>query len=312
MGDILFESDAWKIEGELLYGPIQTRTISRTIVPVETVLLEHQKQFDYWTWSEDYNSVYQDDPAAHPNVTHAMAKTTVKVPLIETGFVLNRSEKERAEVSKFNIAARLSALAPKIAQDEDRIAIYGDAEQDVTSFADTTNNSTALTTEINVTTEALTKTTMVKALSQLGTAMGGIENLKAFPIMFGVSPDVFDKMIQTTITGYAAIDRPDNILDYATAILLKYGGPGSAVWQSGNLGASVAKSSADKFVVTNGTLNSTFYPWDVNVASIVASPFRAITVDHAIRGMEVDMTERWVPVFRQKALVLYGGTTVIA
>ena len=153
---------------------------------------------------------------------------------------------------------------------------------------------------------------MVTALIQLGDAMGGIENLKNFPIMFGTSTDVFAKMLKTTITGYSAIDRPDNILDYATAILLKYGGPGSGIWQSTNLGATVTKTSADKYSVSAGTLNSVFYPWDTNVASIVASPFNAITATHPITGMEVDMTERWVPVFRQKAMVLYGGTTVIA
>lgn len=312
MGDILFETDAWKIEGDLLYGPIQQRSISRTILPVETMLQEKDNQFDYWTWGEDYNSIYQQDPAAHPLATHTMAKTTVNVPIIETGFVLNRSELARASVSKFNVASRLAALSPKIAQDEDRIAIAGEAAQDVTSFADTGTQSTSLTTELNVTTEALTKSTLVTALVQLGDAMGGIENLKNFPIMLGWSPDVFAKALKTTITAYNAIDRPDNILDYATATLLKYGGPGSGIWQSGNLGATVTKTSADKYSVADGTLNSVLYPWDTNVASIVASPFNAITATHPITGMEVDMTERWVPVFRQKALVLYGGTTVIA
>ena len=311
MVDILFETDTWKIEGDLLYGPIQQRSISRTIMPVETMLQEKDNQFDYWTWDEDYNSTYQQDPAAHPIATHRMAPTTVNVPLIETGFALNRAEMARASVSKFNIAARLAALSPKIAQDEDRIAIAGDATQDVRSFDQTGTKSTALGTEINVTTEALTKSTLVTALVQLGDAMGGIENLKNFPIMFGNSTDVFAKMLKTTITGYTAADRPDNILDYATAILLKYGGPGSAIWQSTNLGAAVTKTSADKYSVAAGTTNSVLYPWDTNVASIVASPFNAVTATHPITGMEVDMTERWVPVFRQPALVLYGATSVI-
>ena len=56
--------------------------------------------------------------------------------------------------------------------------------------------------------------------------MGGLENLKSFPIMLGVSNDVHAKMIKTGITGYAAVDRPDNVLDVASAILKKYGGPG--------------------------------------------------------------------------------------
>lgn len=313
MVDVLFEKGTWQITTDMIYGPIQTRSVSRTIMPVETILQEKDNQFEYWTWAEDYNSVYQQDPGPHPNVSHTLAPTTKNVPLIETGFVLNRADKARADASKLNIQGRINAIAPKIAQDEDMFAIYGDATQDVTSFADTTNNSTAITTELNVTTEALMKSTLVTGLDQLGTAMGGLENLKSFPIMLGVSNDVHAKMIKTGITGYLAADRADSVLDIASIVLNKYGGPGSGVWHSALLGATVTKTSADKYDnSTPGALNAVLYPWDVEIASIVASPFNVLSVDHAIHGMEIDMTERWVPVFRQKALVLYGGTTVIA
>ncbi len=312
MADILVESDTWKVESGALYGPIQTRSISRQIFPVETILQEKDKQVDYWKWTEDYNSIYQADPSGHPNVNHALAKTTTNVPIIETGFVLNRSEKERVEASMFNMNARIAALAPKIAGDEDLFAIYGEATQDVTSFADTTNNSTAASTELNVTTEALVKSSLIAQITQLKTAVGGYGNLKQFPLILLVTEDVQDKMVATAPTGYAAGDRADNYSDLANQLLLKYGAPGSAVFASPNLGAAVAKSSADKYVVTPGTTNSVLYPWSKDILSVYASPFKSISVDHAIRGIEYDFTERWVPVFKDQNLVIYGGTAVIA
>lgn len=312
MADLIYETDTWRITTDDLIAPIKEQYSVRKFLPVDVILQEKDKQIKYYQWKEDYRSAYQWDPVRHPNTSYAIEPLTKNVPLIDTGMALNRSERERSEVSKFDLQARLAALAPNVVIDENRFAIAGEPSIGVTSFANTTDNSTAATTELNVTTEALMKSTLVAQIVQLGTAMGGIETLKNVPLMLGMSSDVYNKAIQTGITGYVSADRPDNVMTAIEAVLAKYGGPGSGIWASNFLGGTVTRASDDQWGLTPGTTNSTLYPWNKNVISIPASPFRSLKKENEIDGIEWEFTERWIAHFKQPALVLYGGTAIIA
>lgn len=315
MVDIRFEVDTWRVEQDKVIPALIRGSVARKILPVEMILTEKDKEVEYWKSKVDFITSYNYDPEGAPLVYDALEPVTVKVPIIEYGYGLNRSDLARSQVSKLGLESRFKALIPYFRRDEDEYAILGNAVKDVTSFADTTNNSTALTTEINVTTQALIKSTMLAAIDQLAVAIGDYETLKGRVLMMGMSNDVYKKAVQVGLTAGGEVtagQRVENLIDIATAVLLKYGAPGSAVWTSNLLGGSVATDNVNKRTVTAGALNSVIYPWGDDVASIFSSPFNTIISEDPIKGKLWNFTERWVPTFKQQALVLYGATSVIA
>lgn len=307
-----YNLEAWQVDPNELYGPIKTLSVARTILPVEPILQEKDKRVEYTKWTQNYRSAYVRDPVGAPLVTHAMVPTEVDVPLIETGYQVSRVEKARVEASKLKLNDRLNMLANGIVNDENIFAIAGEPSNGVTSFADETNNTTAKTVELDVTTEALLKSTLTDNLHQLGTALGGIGNLKQFPLILGVTGDGYKKAMGTSVTGYAKADRIDNILDLATAILLKYGAPGSLVFGSDYIGGTVTKSDDDVYSCAAGTTNSVLYPWSKMVASIYSSKIYTHKSEDPIEGVRYQYTERWVPVFKHQEYVLHGGDMVIS
>ena len=315
MVDVRFESDTWRVSQDEIIPALIRGSVSRKIMPVEMELTEKDKELEYWKSKVDFITSYNYDPEGAPLVYDAMEPVTVKVPIIEYGYGINRADLARMTVSKYSLQSRFNALIPYFRRDEDEYAILGSAVKDVTSFADTTNNSTALGTEINVTTDALLKSTLLTAIDQLAVAIGDYETLKGRVLMLGMSNDVYKKAVAVGLTAggeVTASQRIENLIDLATALLLKFGAPGSAVWTSNYLGGTVAVNNVDKRVITAGDLNSVLYPWGNDVATILASPFNTIMSEDPIKGKLWNFTERWVPTFKQKALVLYGGTSVIA
>ena len=315
MVDQRFELETWEVEQAQVIPALIRGSVSRKILPVATILQEKDKQFTYWKSKVDFIDSYSMDPQGAPLVYDAISETEVLVPIIEYGYALNRSEFERVSVSRHTLQSRFNALLPYFRRVEDEYAILGNAANDVTSFADTANNSTALTTEINVTTQGLLKSTLTDAIDQLATAIGDYETLKGRVLMLGMSNDVNKKAVSVGLTAggeVTASQRIETLIDLATALLLKYGAPGSGVWTSNLLGGSVATNNVNKRTVTPGALNSVLYPWGDDVAEIVASPFKTIMSEDPIKGKLWNFTERWVPTFKQQALVLYGATSVIA
>jgi hypothetical protein len=313
MADIIFEQDTWKVSSDVVYGPITENTLIRTIAPVITDLQEKDKQWEYWKSTIDYNSYYQYDPAARPNTYHALTPYTVNVPLIETGFNVDRTELARIGVSKLKIEKRFAQIGKQIQIDEERLGIRGDPDLGTTSFEDTTNNSTAASQELNVTTKALLLSTLTDQIVQLGDNFGGLSALKRYPLICLVSDDVFAKAIKTSITGYARSDDVRNVADLANQLLLRFGAPGSEFVGSKYLGATITRSEeSNKISVTSGTTNSVLYPYTPEAFHILASPLNTLRKSDPMDGLTVDITERWLPVFPTQTLVLYGGTAVIA
>lgn len=315
MVDQRFELETWEVEQKTVIPALIRGSVSRKILPVSTILQEKDKQFTYWKSKVDFIDSYNLDPEGAPLVYDAITETEVLVPIIEYGYALNRSEFERVSVSRHSLQNRFNALLPYFRRVEDEYAILGNVAKGVTSFADTTNNSTALTTEIDVTTQTLLKDTLADGIDQLATAIGDYETLKGRVLMLGMSNDVNKKAVSVGLTAGGEItagQRIETLIDLATAMLLKYGAPGSGVWTSNMLGGSVATNNVNKRTVTGGALNSTLYVWGDDVAEIVASPFKTIFSEDPIKGKLWNFTERWVPTFKQKELVLYGATSVIA
>lgn len=311
MADIQFEQEAWLVKTEQVYASLlRAPAISRQIMPVEPILQEKDLQAEYWKWSQDYNSLYSMEPFSSPDNSFGMTKSTVNTPILHTGFNLTRTEMARIEASRFGIQSRLNALMTEFARDEDRVAIVGDADVGVTSFEDTTNNSTAATTHLDLTSEATMKTTIVAQIMQLATNLGGIANLKKFPLILLASEDVYNRAMAIGVTSYTVVDATVNAVDLATAYLRKYGNPQSGVFASNNLGATVTKAG-DKYSVSAGTTNSALYAWSPDFLSILASPIKILTEDSPINGRKYQITERWVPAFKQPLAVIYDDTVDI-
>lgn len=310
---IPFFQEAFTFDEATLTPPILKASISRQVFPFDTSAKIEDLRYEYFTEVQDINNKYSFEQTETPESSIVLQRTPDTIPIIHGAIAWTRHELKRVDRSKMPVAQRIASWAASFAIDEDRI-LFGvsDPITSKTGVINTTNHSTAVTTELNVTTIALAHSSLMAQIQELqsnpGSATTGIRyRIGSDPLLLIVTTDVFNKAANVLST----VNERFTVLDTLQGLLDKFGGPGSTIFATDDLGATITKTTTDRYNTAAGTTNSLLKAVNSNYSKVIASPFEIFT-ETPEGGLKRVMSERLVLNTKELKASRYGATAVIA
>jgi hypothetical protein len=294
-------------------------SIARQVWPFDFTAKIEDSRYEYFTEIQDFNNKYSMEQTETPESTIVLQKDTDTIPIIHGSIAWHRHELKRINRSQMSAESRISRWAESFALDEDRIALAtSDPITGKTGVINTTNHSTATSTELNVTTIALCHSTLTAQVIELmnspsETPAGIRYRPNTDPLHLILTIDVYNKAASVLST----VNEELTGLDMLQSVLTKHGGPGSAIFKSADLGATVTKAatdggSTDRYNQTDGTTNSLLKVWNPDYSKIIASPLEILPNTAREGGLKRVISERMVLNTKEIKAARYGGTAVIA
>jgi len=255
---------------------------------------------------------FQDTPESRINLQELSAQ----IPFLHRQIGWTKHEMLRIARSEMSPEDRINTLVGGFGNDEDILLFgggtTGDPETGITGFSDTTNNVTATSTELNVTTIALSHSSLTAQIQELIDDPTIRYEDKRYPLVLIVTPDVVSKAASVLST----VNEKDTALDKLLETLIKRGGAGSGIIVTPKLGATVTKTGAmDPYTVTAGTTNSCLYPLTPRFGRVITSPMEIRKYGPEVNyndGLTYKVGYRVLPQFFEQTAFRYGGTAVIA
>jgi len=293
-----------------LYEEIIANSLSRRIFALDPSLKIHWDTFKYWDIINDIKTNYSPDGTEFPVNELSVKDTNVSAPIINTSFVYGRHELARINDSILPFGNRERIAMQKFAIDEYMYAFAGESTYNgVPGLDDTTNRSTAATTELDLTSFTTMKTSLNASLSQLNNnlnASSGGAIIKQFDIVALMTSDVEDRLHQMTST----LDDTISGYNLFENILQKRTGKMPQIEVSNMLGATIAKDGNSFKKTVDGTTNFALIVKNPALNGIALSGLNRIeTTDR--KGFELDIEERWVPYSVNTESIIYSGTVDI-
>ena len=315
MTGLIYNEKQYTKEHALLLKAITDVSIVRNEFTVFPILNKEDHRVSWDELLEDLGTFYSPNPFNSPRFDVASKPAYLDVSLIHDEFTIDEHEKLRREKGLTPIQVAKDRQALKFARDEDMYAIAGEssAVNSVPGFSDTTNVSTVVTTELDLTNFATWKTTLNAMIDQLDTSLrnsGNGPGVEQFPLRLMVTTDVKKRMKEVSST----LDDNFTGLDYALKLLEQESpGKGSGIVVSNNLGATVSKSGNRFSVTTAGTTNACMYSPHPEHMGIFASIFFRGEEDGPKNSMLLWDEERWrFKAFKQGSMMYSGTVDIVA
>lgn len=294
-------------ESDVLLEAILPEAVVRRIFPIFTVLEVHKQNYTYWELLNDIGTKYDFDPYEYGRNANALKETTIPVPLIYHEATYDKFKLKRINESKAPLANRVSQMARVFRRDEDIIGIAGETTKTgVTSIADTTNNTTAATANLDLTSIATMYATFNGIINQLNNALNsdsGMQTVKNFPCIAVMTSDVEDKLW----TLKSALDDTKSMYILFKEILTERCGPGSEIIVTNALGGVVTTVDDRVNLSTAGTTNfALMAKSSAHYGMVASSIFRDEETN--ISGFTQEFAERWRPIFFRQGSIIYSGT----
>ena len=299
------------VVNEVLLGA----SVAAKIFPPSMVSLAIEDDtFTYENVINDVRTNYGMTLAEAPHSRLVMQKKKVNAPLIMTAIQYDRFQKKRINRSKLPVSARERIILEDFALDMDMYAIAGESTYNgVAGISDTTNFSTAASTELDLTSYTTLKSTLNTIITQLTTAISADsrarnEIVKQNPLILLVTSDVYNRL--TAMGSGTAEENLGNGHDVATTILNQRGGNGSGIEVSDCLGGTVTKVADGFSLSTAGTTNAALICQHPRFFGWARSPLDQAE-DEDNRGYENLITQRLVPYAVNTGGIIYSGTVDI-
>ncbi len=300
-----------KFTREALLEAILPQSVSRRIFPIFTVLPIHKQNYTYFELLNDIGTKYDFDPYEYGANFNALKETTVPVPLIYHEAAYTKFKLRRLNETKAPLTDRIRQMKRVFNKDEDIIAIGGEATKtSVTSIADTTNNTTVATANLDLTDIDTMITTSHGIINQLNgglNADSGNQTVKEFPCIALMTSDVENRLWSTPVT--ATSPRGLNGYQVFKQILTERCGTGSEIVVSNALGGTVTTVD-DRVSLAGGTTNFALMAKSPEHYGMVASEIFTDSETN-LKGFTQEFAERWRPIFFRKGSIIYSGTVDI-
>ncbi len=296
-------------DSSLLLEAILPESVARRMFPIFTVLPVHKQNYTYWELLNDIGTKYDFDPYEYGRNANALKETSVPVPLIYHEATYDKFKLKRINESRAPLSERIRQMARVFRRDEDSIAIAGESTKTgVTSIADTTNNTTAASSELDLTSIATMYSTfniIINQLNNLLNASSGSQTVKNFPCLAVMTSDVEDRLW----TLKSALDDTKSMYTLFKEILVERCGPGSEIIVTNALGGTVTTVD-DRVSLAAGTTNFALMAKSADHYGMIASEiFRDEETN--ISGFTQEFAERWRPIFFRQGSIIYSGTVDI-
>lgn len=304
--------EAYELDTDNIQIDILRESVSRRVFNVAPMRKKSDYNYRYHDLLEDVKFTYGIKPVEIPRSTFALQPKSFEVPTIAGNYAYDQWEIDEIDAGVYNTSMRNARIAQHLRVQEDIIAFAGESTYNgVGGIADTTNVSTAASTELDLTNITTLKSSANAILNQLNNGLNnssGFQTIKSLPIIGGVTSDVADRLEEMSpatddfrdITGW----------DILNGILARRGGPGSEVVISNAVGGTVSKQGDEFYLATEGTTNAFFLAKSPMYSIIAGGPFWQ-TMDQEHGNIDVNMYEKWRMFVFKQASVIYSGTVDI-
>lgn len=299
------------VEEADIMKPLVNKSMLRSqgLYPINTIAKPEDLEHYYWKMVEDLNLNYSLEPYDSPESAFGLQAVSANIPVIHGQMHFATDEMARMNRTKMSVDQRILRAGANIALEEDRITLAGTTENGLTVYgpSDTTNASTAISSNLDVTTMALLNTTLNQAIDQL---WDNNIDPKMNPLKLVVSGNVYSLikgLIDTTsgLTGIQLVDQ----------ILAREGGPGSALYRNKYLFATTAVNAKKRNTAspTQSTSKAALFSVNQEYYEVIASriDIRYGNPDR-IKGMDVQYIERWLPLYKTNKAIIYDASVTIA
>jgi hypothetical protein len=285
-----FEAATYEFDIGKLVDIIREISYARKIFPVDTTVPIEAKVGEYWEVEEDDNVQYNFDLVAPEYSRFALLEKNPVIPVHQGNLAYTRHELKRAAKSKLPVDMRQRLLMEQINQKEESVAIGGHTATGITSFADTTNNSTAYGTNLDLTSFSTAISTWHTSVSQLRALLK--DKFQGAQLVQIWTSDV-DQRARAVLN----TNETETFYDYLKAQIGE-----DNIISSDYLGSAAG----------SGTTNAALVPKDPRNLGLLSSNLEIVQGETTLKGLEVEVALRSRPVFfRGVKSCLYDATVDI-
>ena len=301
----------YSVDTRKIYEAILGNSIARRIFPIQNILKVHQDTWKYWDIINDVKTNLTADGVEFPVNDFNVKDTDVNVPIINTAFKYGRHEIARINDSilPFNMRERIAF--EKWAIDEDMYAIAGESTYNgIGGIADTTNFSTAASTELDLTSFTTLKSSLNANVSQLNNnlnASSGGAAIKQYDTVSLMTSDVEERLHEMVST----LDDKISGFDIYEQLMAKRTGGRHQIEVSNMLGATVAKDGNSFKKTVDGTTNFALFTKNPAHSGIVTSPLDKWTKETDNKGINFYAEQRLRNYSILQGSIIYSGTVDI-
>lgn len=288
---------SYKFDTGMLIEPIRKKSTVRQISPVRTVLKPEDLQVEIETVTDDFNIMMNLEPYATHRSNQFLTRVTKDVGILSAELAYEWDELQRINRSKLPFDKRIRDLGWAIADIEDALALAvtttGVLDGDAIPFL---QGGTA--TAFDLSSYATLKTSIATYIGTMGTRYG---NLKLFPLQFAYNAKFF-----STVLGLSNSTTDFSGLKYIDDQLRLFGGPGSGIISSPNLGCDVALSEDVLTVTVEADETCALFARANKHYEIYASPLdQRPRPTNKQDGYSNKIVERWFPYVHDAQSILY-------
>lgn len=286
---------AWRKD---LVDIIRSQSIARKIYPQQQAVSVSDGNYIYYKILEQSNVQYAFELQRREFNKYGTKKVSTPIPLHQGDLHFTRHEAKRAARDILPIDARVLNTIEDMVEQEERTAIYGD-DATGTVLHDTTNISTAATSEIDL-------GTFIEGVQTFATQVSQLRNLlknkwTGAKINLVWTSDCDDRaraLMSTTSEHVSTYMGIGNIL-----VDINGGGtPSDHIFVSNYLGSATGA----------GTTNSALIASDPRNMRLISSELEVVQGRDSLENLDIQLAMRSKPVFyRGNDAVIYGATVVL-
>lgn len=290
LGEYQIQPKTFRFERKKMVDILRDESLARRVFPVGPSIPVWQKETQYFEVSEDDNTQYNLDLVAPKYSRFAAIEKRPRIPVHQgdLGYDRHRVAALRSDILKLD--ERQKKTVKQINQDEHRVAFAGDVRTGITSFADTTNNATAWTGELDLTSFATGIATFNAGLSQYQRLLKNEWDGGTTMIVWTWDVDARAKACLNT-------DQTKTFYQ----------------WLKGEIGeANIIATDYLGSEAGSGTTNAVLIRKKPSILELMSSNLEVVSGLSALKDLKVQIALRSRPIFYQKtSSVLYSATVDI-
>ncbi|MCK5019708.1 MAG: hypothetical protein KAS32_21800 [Candidatus Peribacteraceae bacterium] len=284
------QPDSFKFQRDKMVDIIRDISQARKVFHVGPSIPVHQKITQYFEESEENRVQYNLDLVAPKYSKFKSQEKNPLIPIHQGDLKYMRHELAALPKDPVPVDRRQRLTLEQITEDEERVVFAGDSKIGITSFADTTYNSTAWTGELDLTSYTTAITTYTAGRSQLRALLKSKFALAILKMVW--TPDVDDRARVTLNT-----DQSDNFYDWLVRAIGK-----ENIHSTGYLDSEAG----------TGTTNAVLVPKNPGNMELISSNLELVNGLTPLKDLEVQMDIRSRAIFyRGVKSSLYSATVDI-
>jgi len=266
---------AYTVDLDKLVDIIRDMSFARAVFPVSKPVPIEKKRGSYWQIGETDETQYNFDLVSPKYSRFDLIEKNPAIPIHQGNLGYTRHEVKRLNNSKLPVDQRQRLVLEQIVAKEESVAFGGHSDTSITSFADTTNNSTAFSSSLDLTSYATGVKTFELAYRQLKNLLKN--KFQGSTVMMVWTTDVDSR-------AYSCLNS-DETKTFGEWLESRIG--------KQNIIATDYLGSASGA----GTTNATLVPKDPRNLELLSSALETVVGVTTLKGLEVELALRSRPVF---------------